>query len=109
MPQPLMLRKVKLTSSTKTHNIFLELTPNRDVLFIIGAWDAKVGSLEIPRMAGKFDPGAQNEAEQRLIEFYQENVLVKANNLFQEPKRQLYKRTSPDCQYRNQIIFCSRR
>ena len=60
----------------------LELTPKKDVLFIIGDWNAKVGSQETPRVTGKFDLGIQNEAGQRLIEFCQENALVIANTLF---------------------------
>ena len=60
----------------------LELTPKKDVLFIIGDWNAKVGSQEIPGVTGKFDLGVQNEAGQRLIEFCQENALVIANALF---------------------------
>ena len=61
----------------------LELTPKRDVLFIIGDWNAKVGSQETPGITGKFGLGVQNEARQRLIEFCQENTLVIANNLLQ--------------------------
>ena len=61
----------------------LELTPPKDVLFIIGDWNAKVGSQETPGMTGKFGLGMQNEAGQRLIEFCQENALVIANTLFQ--------------------------
>ena len=68
----------------------LELTPKKDVLFIIGDWNAKVRSQEIPRVTGKFGLGAQNEAGQRLIEFCQENALVIANTLFQQYKRRLY-------------------
>jgi len=64
----------------------LELTYQKDVLFIIGDWNAKVGSQDIPGVAGKFGPGVQNEAGQRLIEFYQENALVIANTLFQKHK-----------------------
>ena len=60
----------------------LELTPQKDVLFIIGDWNAKVGSQEIPGETGKFGLGVQNEAGQRLIEFCQENTLVIANTLF---------------------------
>ena len=60
----------------------LELTPKRDVPFIIGDWNAKVGSQEIPAVTGKFGLGVQNEAGQRLIEFCQENALVIANTLF---------------------------
>ena len=62
----------------------LELTSPKDVLFIIGDWNAKVGSQEIPGVTGKFGLGVQNEAEQRLIEFCQENALVIANTLFQQ-------------------------
>ena len=61
----------------------LELTPKKDVLFIIGDWNAKVGSQEIPGVTGKFGLGEQNEAGQRLIDFCQENALVIANSLFQ--------------------------
>ena len=60
----------------------LELTPQKDVLFIIGDWNAKVGSQETPGVTGKFGLGVQNEAVQRLIEFCQENTLVIANTLF---------------------------
>ena len=65
----------------------LELTPKKDILFIIGDWNAKVGSQEIPRGTGKFALGLQNEAGQRLTEFCQENMVVIANNLFQQRKR----------------------
>ena len=65
---------------------FLELTPKKDVLFIIGDWNAKVGSQETPGVTGKFGLGIQNEAGQRLIEFCQENALVIANTLFQHHK-----------------------
>ena len=61
----------------------LELTPQKDVLFIIGDWSAKVGSQETPGVTGKFGHGVQNEAGQRLIEFCQENTLVIANTCFQ--------------------------
>ena len=77
----------------------LELTPKKDVLFIIGDWDAKVGSQETPGATGKFGLGVQNEAGQRLIEFCQENALVIANTLFQQHKRRLYTWTSPDGQH----------
>ena len=89
----------------------LELTPKRDVLFIIGDWNAKVGSQETPRVTGKFGLGMQNEAGQRLIEFCQENALVTANTFFQQHKRRLYTWTSPDGQHQNQIdyILCSLR
>ena len=88
----------------------LELTPKKDVCFIIGCWNGKVGSQETPGTIGKFGFGVQNEAGQRLTEFCQENTLVIANTL-QQHKRRLYTWTSPDGQYRNQIdyILCSQR
>ena len=61
----------------------LELTPKKDVPFVIGDWNAKVGSQETPGVTGKFGLGVQNKAEQRLIEFCQENALVITNTLFQ--------------------------
>ena len=76
----------------------LELTPKKDVLFIIGDWNAKVGGREAPGVTGKFGLGIRNEAGQRLIEFCQENALVISNTLFQQHKRRLYTRTSPDGQ-----------
>ena len=79
----------------------LELTHKKDVLFIIGDWNVKVGSQETPGVTGKFGLGVQNEAGQRLIEFCQENSLVIANTLFQQHKRRLYTWTSPDGQSRN--------
>ena len=93
---------------------FLELThihTQKDVLFILGDWDEKVGSQEIPGVTGKFGLGVQNKAGQRLTEFCQENTLVIANTLFQQHKRRLYTWTSPDGQYRNQTyyILCSQR
>ena len=89
----------------------LELTPKKDVLFIIGNWNAKIGSQEIPGIIGKFGLGVQNEAGQRTTEFCQENVLVVANTLFQQNKGRLYTWTSLDGQYRNPIdcILCSQR
>ena len=81
----------------------LELTPSKDVLFIIGDWNAKVGSQETPEVTGKFGLGIRNEAGQRLIEFCQDNALVIANTLFQQHKRRLYTWTSPDDQHQNQI------
>ena len=77
----------------------LELTPQKDVLFIIGNWNTKGGSQEIPGVTGKFGLGVQNEAGQRLIEFCQENTLAIANTLFQQHKRRLYTWTSPDGQH----------
>ena len=78
---------------------FLEPIPNKDVLFIIGEWNAKVGSQDTPGVTSKFGLGVQNEAGQRLIEFCQENALVIANTLFQQHKRRLYTWTSPDSQH----------
>ena len=77
----------------------LELTPQKDVLFIIGDWNAKVGSQETPRVTGKFGLGIRNEAGQRVIEFCQEKALVITNTLFQPHKRRLYTWTSPDGQH----------
>ena len=71
MPQPVTLKKLKLNKQD-----LLELTPKKDVLFIIGDWNAKVGSQETPGVTGKFGLGVQNEAGLRLIEFCQENALV---------------------------------
>ena len=90
---------------------FLELTPKKDVLFIIGDWNAKVGSQETPGVTGKFSLGVQNKAGQRPIEFCQENSLVIANTLFQQNKTRFYTLTSPDGQHRNQIdyILCSQK
>ena len=77
----------------------LELTLQKDVLFITRGWNAKVGSQEIPGVTGKFGLGVQNEAGRRLIDFCQENTLVIANTLFQQHKRPLYTWTSPDGQH----------
>ena len=87
----------------------LELTPKKDVLFIIGDWNAKVGSQKTTGITGKFGLGMWNEAGQRLIEFCQENALVIANTLFQQHKRRLCTWTSADGQHQNQIhyIHCS--
>ena len=89
----------------------LELTPQKDVLFIIGDWNAKVGSQETPGVTSKFGLGGQNEAGQRLVEFCEENALVIANTLFQKHKRRLYTWSSPDGQYQNETdyILCSQR
>ena len=83
-----------------SHFHFFEvLTPKKDVLFIIGDWNTKVGSQETPGVTGKFGLGIRNEAGQRLIEFCQENALVITNTLFQQHKRRLYTWTSPDGKY----------
>ena len=83
----------------------------KDVLFIIGDWNAKVGSQEIPGVTGKFGLEVQNETWQKLTTFCQENALVVANTLFQQHKRRLYTWTSPDGQYwnRTDYILCSQR
>ena len=75
------------------------------MLFIIGDWNAKVGSQEIPGVIGKFGLRVQNEAGQRLIEFCQENALVIANTLFQQHKRRLYTWISPDVQTEIRLII----
>ena len=90
---------------------FLELIPKKGVLFNLRHWNAKAGSQEIPGVTSKFGLRVQNEAGQRLTEFCQENALVIANTVFQQHKRRLYTRTSPDGQHQNQIdyILCSQR
>ena len=102
MPQPVTLEEAEVERFYEDLQDLLELTPKNDVLFIIGDWNAKVGSQETPGVTGKFDLGIRNEAGQRLIEFCQENALVIANALFQQHKRRLYTWTLPDGQYRNQ-------
>ena len=77
----------------------LELTPQKHVIFIIGDWNAKLGSQETPGVTGKFGLGVRNEAGQRLIELCQESALVLANTFFQQHKRRLYTWTSPDGQH----------
>ena len=74
---------------------FLELHPRKDVFFIIGDWNANIGSQEIPGVTGKFGLGVQNEAGQRLTEFYQENTLIIANTLFQQRESPAYTWISP--------------
>ena len=88
-----MLKKNGFMKTYKTN------TPKKEILFIIGDWNAKVGSQEAPGVTGKFGLGIQNEAGQRLIEFYQENALVITNTLFQQHKRGLYTWTSLDGQH----------
>ena len=103
-----VIQDYSLTSNAKEAEVewfyedlqnFLELTPPKDAVFIIGNWNAKVGSPEIPGVTGKFGLGVQNEAGQRLIKFCQENTLVIADTLFQQHKKRLYTWTSPDGQY----------
>ena len=103
-------KKLKLIDSMRP------TTPSRtntekDVLFIIGDWNAKVGSQEMPGITGKFGLGVQNEAGQRLTELCQENMLVITNALFQQPKRWFYMWTPPDGQYWNQTVYdlCSQK
>ena len=105
MPQPVMLKKLKLERFYEDLQDLLGLTPKEDVLFIIGDWNAKVGSQETSGLTGKFGLGVQNEAGQKLIDFCQENTLVIANTLFQKHIGQV------DGQYRKQIdsILCSQR
>ena len=87
MPQQLMQKKLKLTCSMEDLQDLLEVTPKTDVFFITGDWNAKVGSHEMPGVTDKFGLRVQNEAGQRLTEICQENMLVMANTLFQQPKR----------------------
>ena len=86
-----MLKKLKLNEDLHEDlQDLLELTPPKEVLFIIGDWNVKVGSQETSGIIGKFGLGVQNEAGQRIIEFCQENALDIANTLFQQHKRRLY-------------------
>ena len=107
MPQPITLKN-EVEWFYEDLQDLLELTCKKDVLFIIGDWDTKVGSQEIPGVTGKLGLGVQNEAGQRLTEFCKR---VLAKTLFQQHKRRLYTWTSLDGQYRNQIdyILCSQR
>ena len=121
--KPLNIMEIQvyaLTSNTEDAEVerlyedlqdLLELTPPKNILFIIQGWNAKVGSQDIPGVTGKFGLRIRNEAGQRLIEFCQENTLVITNTLFQQHKRRLYTWTSPAGQYQNQIdyILCSQR
>ena len=90
MPQPVMLNKLKLNGTMKILQDLQELILKKGVIFIIGDWNAKVGSQEIPGVTSKFGLGVQNEAGQRLTEFFQENALVKANTIFQQHKKRLH-------------------
>ena len=92
-------KKAEVEHFYKDLQDILKLTPQKDDLFIIGDWNAKVGSQEIPGVTCKFGLGVQNEAGQRLTGFCQENTLVIANTLFQQHKRRLYTWTSPDGQH----------
>ena len=90
MPQPVTLKKLKLNGFNEDLQDLLELTPKKDVLFIIGDCNAKVGSQETPGVTGKFGLGKWIEAGQRLVEFCQENAVVIANTFIQQHKRRLY-------------------
>ena len=96
MPQP--AEETEVERFYEDLQDLLELTLKKDVLFIIGDWNAKVASQETPGVTGKFDLGMRNEAGQRLIEFCQESALVRASTLFQQHKRRLYAWTSSDGQ-----------
>ena len=104
----MVIQGYALTSNTEEAEVerfyedlqgLLQLAPQKDVLFIIGDWNEKVGSQETPGVTGKFGLGVQNEVDQRLIEFCQENAQVLANTLLQQHKRRLYTWTSPDGQH----------
>ena len=79
--------------------VLLRLSPKKDVLFIIGDWNAKVGTQETPGVTGTFGLGVQDETGQRVIRFCEENSLVIANTLFQQHQGRLYTWTSPDGQH----------
>ena len=89
MPQPVIL-KTEVEWFYEDLQALPEITPKKDVLFIIGDWNAKAGSQETPGVTGKFGLGVQNKARQRLIEFCQENVLVIENTLFQQHMKRLH-------------------
>ena len=98
MPQPVRLKR-KVERFYEDLQDLLELTPKKDVLFIIGGWNAKVGNQETPGVTGKLGLGMWNEGGQRLLEVFQENALVIANTLFQQQERRLYTWTSPHGQH----------
>ena len=98
-------KEVEVEQFYKDLQDLLELTPKKDVLFILGDWNAKIGSQRVPGVTGKFGLGVQNKAGQRLTEFCQENALVMANTLFQQHERILYTWTLPEGQYQNQIDY----
>ena len=101
MPQEVTLKKLKHEHLKD----LLKPTPKKDILFIIGDWNEKVGRQEIRGVTGKFGLAVHNKAGQRLAGFCQENALVIANTLFQQHKRRLYTWTSLDGQYQNQIDY----
>ena len=99
------VKQLSFSKQVNLKNFLFNHPTQKNDLFIIGDWNAKVGSQEIPGVTGKFDLGVQNEAEQRLTEFGQEKTLFIANTLFQQHKRTLYTETSPDGQHQNQIDY----
>ena len=110
MPQSVTLKTLKLNGLWRPTRPFRTNTQKR-CPFHYRDRNAKVGSQEIPGVTGKFDLGVQNEAGQRLTEFFQENAVVIANTLFQQHKRRVYTWTSPDGWHRNQIDYflCNQR
>ena len=94
-----MLKKAEVERFYEYLQDLPEITPKKDILFVIGDWNAKVGSQEIPRVTGKFGFGVQNEAGQRLTELCQGNTLVIGNTLLQQHKRRVSTWTSPNGQY----------
>ena len=114
----MVIQAYALTSNTEEPEVerfyedlqdFLELTPPKDVLFIIGDWSAKVGSQETPGVTGKFGLGVQNEAGQRLIEFCQEKLTGHSKHPLPTAQEKTHTWTSPDGQHQNQIdyILCN--
>jgi len=89
MPQPVMLKKLKLNGSMNTYKIYRSKT-QKGVLFIIRDWNTKVGNQEISGVTVKFGLGVQNKVRQMLTEFCHENSLVIASTLFQQHKQRLY-------------------
>ena len=99
MPQPVTLKKLEVEQFYEDLQDLLELTPKKDIIFIIGDWNAKVGSQETPGVTGNVALGVQNEAGQSITEFCQENARIIESTLFQQHKRRLYTWTSPDGQH----------
>ena len=87
--QPLILKKLKVTSSVKTYNTS-KISTKKDGLFIIGDWNEKIGSQEIPRITEKFGLEVQNEVRQRLTKFCHKSTLMIANTLSNNPKTTLH-------------------
>ena len=104
-----MLKKLKLKGSMKTYKTFQNEHSQNDVLFIIGSWNAKVGSQETPGETGKFDLGVQNEAGQRLIEFCQENALHSKHPLPTTQEKTLHMDITSWSTLKSDYILCSQR